>query len=387
MKNSYYYLQLISASALMALLVCLVLSCSDMDDNFEGYYKNGEITYAAKPKEIMALSGRYRVRLQMTVSSYRTNLVRVYMNNRADSFDIPITKGLGVYEHDVENLQEQGHLFQAVAYDEFGNKSLPMEVSARAYGDRYQQVLTNRAYKTVSTFENNSLTIKWSGPVEKEILSILEYTNTSGDPVVLELPVDSTRTILTDLSDVAKDLRYRTLFLPDSTAIDTFYTEYRAIPMIVEQKLSKATWSVVTFSSEEANGEGPPNGMVKSVFDDNLGSFWHTQWQNPPTTPAYPHWFILDLGSTVAITSFEVFRRQLSEGTSYAQNRHQFWYSNNGVDWILYGEFAMNDATNAGQKFRIEDMPTARYVKYVAKESGVGSQHAFLAEFNVYVPQ
>jgi len=362
----------------LILLTCVIMSCSDMDDSFQRFYKDGEVIYAAKPDSISSRPGKDRILLQMFVKSYRISLIRVYWNSHADSLDIPVT-GPGVYEKMVENMEERGHVFQVITFDEFGNKSIPVEVISRAYGDMFQQILSNRVIRSTSTFENNTLTINWSGPVDNAIRSDVVYTNTSGVETVLQVPMSETKTVI---SDLLSGLRYRTLFLPDTTAIDIFYTDFKDIPMIVEQKVAKTGWTITGFDSEEATGEGPPNGMAISAIDDNLGTFWHSRWSGSDPKPVYPHWFSIDMGTSVTITAIEVFRRQ---GVSSGQTRHQFFYSNNGTDWTLFGVFAMNPNIDQGQKFRAEEMPTARYIKYVALEGP--SIYAYLAEINVYKPQ
>lgn len=377
MKMKLYRIGSASAGVVLLLLAYVMMSCSDMNDSFERFYKDGEVIYAAKPDSIASRPGKDRILLQMFVKSYRISLIRVYWNNRADSLDMPIT-GPGKYEKMVDNMEERGHVFQVISFDEFGNKSIPEEVISRAYGNMFQQVLSNRVIRSASTFENNTITINWSGPVDNAIGSELVYTNTSGEETVLPVPMSEATTVV---SDLAADLRYRTLFLPDTTAIDTFYTEFKNVPMIVEEKVAKAGWTIAGFSSEEDTGEGPPNGKVISVIDDNLGTFWHSHWSNG-VQPTYPHWFIVDMGSSVTITSIEVFRRQ---GVSSGQTRHRFFTSDDGTNWTLYGVFSMNPTINEGQKFRSDEMPTAQYIKYEALEGPTIFAH--LAEINVYHPK
>lgn len=376
--SNLYRLRSASIYTTALLLTYVMMACSDMDESFRHFYKDGEAIYAAKPDSIASRPGKGRILLQMFVKSYRINLIRVYWNSSSDSLDIPVA-GPGVYEKMVDNMDERGHVFQVISFDEFGNQSIPVEVISRAYGDMFQQVLSNRVIKSTSTFENNSITINWSGPVDNAIRCDLVYTNTSGVETVLSIPMSETKTVV---SDLLSGLRYRTLFLPDTTAIDTFYTEFKDVPMIVEQKVAKTGWTITGFSSEEATGEGPPNGMAISVIDDNLGTFWHSRWSGADPKPTYPHWISIDMGESVTITAIEVFRRQ---GVSSGQTRNQFFYSNNGTDWTLFGVFPMNPNMDQGQKFRADEMPTARYIKYVALEGP--SIYAYLAEINVYKPQ
>ena len=72
------------------------------------------------------------------------------------------------------------------------------------------------------------LTINWLGTVEKSIGCDIEYTNITGGKVKKRVPTTENVTIYTD---VARDLKYRTLYLPEKTAIDTFYTVYKSVPL------------------------------------------------------------------------------------------------------------------------------------------------------------
>jgi len=173
-------------------------------------------------------------------------------------------------------------------------------------------------------------------------------------------------------------------------ATKTFYLHYSYLasaPRIIkevisrptDEKVSKKAWTITGFSSEEP-GEGGANGLATALIDNNLSTFWHSQWDSD-TPPEYPHWFTIDMGAPVTITAIEVFRRQ---GNGNGQTKHQFFTSSDGKTWNDFGTFAMNATVNAGQKFKSTSTPTARYIKYVALEGP--DFYAFLAELNVYTP-
>jgi hypothetical protein len=213
-------------------IICIVftvfstLSCSKMNDLHQPYLDEGEIVYAAKVDSVAPRAGRNRIQLEMFIISQRIENVRVYWNEYSDSVDIAVANQTGSKMKILENMEEKGYIFQLVSIDKFGHRSLPFEVSGKVYGDRFQASLTNRAITSKTALVDGKTTINWSGAVDKGVRCDLTYINTSGEQVTTKVPMNVTKT---ELLDLASDLKYRTLFLPEATAIDTFYTDYRSI--------------------------------------------------------------------------------------------------------------------------------------------------------------
>jgi len=149
------------------------------------------------------------------------------------------------------------------------------------------------------------------------------------------------------------------------------------ITPLAEDVIDKAQWSVVDFDTEEPAEGGNPNGLVIAAFDDNLSTFWHTQWNGG--SPGYPHYFVIDMGQEVTISRFVCFRRQ---GDSRGQTECQFLTSLDGENWEDFGLFEVDSSTNDGQSNRLTSNPKARYFKYVATQGP--NFFAFLAEITIY---
>ncbi len=357
----------------IVLLALSIQSCSKMNDLHQEYLDQGETIYAARIDSVHSGAGKGRIQLEIFIGAQRIETVRIFWNDYKDSVDIKIGNQTGTFKTMVENLAEKSYIFQFVSIDKFGNKSLPFELTADVYGNNFQSILSNRTISDVSSFENGKITITWgTGAIDKGVRCDLFYKNTAGVQVTKKIPLSETSTVLTD---VGSNLKYQTLFIPTTTAIDTFYTDFKAIPLITDEKVNKAGWKIIGVDSEST-----PDGLFASnVIDDDLSTFWFTKWMEDATT--HPHWFILDMGKEVPISCIEVFRRQNS---NIGQTKHQFLTSTNGTDWSDYGTFAMA-AINSGQKFRNSGIPTARYIKYVTLEGP--SSFATLAEINVYTPK
>ena len=50
------------------------------------------------------------------------------------------------------------------------------------------------------------------------------------------------------------------------------------------------------------------SGAMGNVADEDPSTFWHTQWHS--SSPGYPHWIVLDLGSEQDVCSLVYLPRQ-----------------------------------------------------------------------------
>lgn len=213
-------------------IFCIVLfaicaqSCAKMNELHQPYLDEGEVIYGAKVDSVAPGAGKGRIQLEMFILAQRIETVRIYWNDYQDSTDVQISNQTGSRKKLIENMDEKGYIFQFVSFDKFGNKSLPFEVTGNVYGDRFQATLTNRVITSKTALTDGKITIKWSGMVDKGVRCDLVYTNLTGNQVTRKVPMNEGTTIITDLGS---DLKYRTLFLPEKMAIDTFYTDFKVI--------------------------------------------------------------------------------------------------------------------------------------------------------------
>lgn len=221
MKINYLYIIFI-----LALVVLISPSCTKMNDLHQKYLDEGEIIYAAKVDSVAPGAGNKRIQLKMFIISQRIETIRIFWNDYKDSSDVAVGNQTGSKVKILENMAEKGYIFQFVSLDKFGHRSLPFETVGKVYGPNFQSTLNNRSIKSQTALAGGKITIVWSGPVDKGVRSDLVYTSTDNLQITRKVPMSETTTILTDVS---KDLRYNTLFLPEPTAIDTFYTSFKNV--------------------------------------------------------------------------------------------------------------------------------------------------------------
>lgn len=202
-------------------------SCTDMNDFHKVYLENGERIYVGKLDSAYIFPGKERVKLRYWSSDPRSKKMIVYWQNRLDSilFDIETNNDDAYGEVIISDLPELYHIFEIVSMTaELGNNSIPYSVSGSVYADKYKSSLTNRIIKDfyLDTL-TNYWTIDWLGQVENGIGSEIVYIGLDGNTRELFAPMNENAVIVENLKS---DLKYRTMYIPEPDAIDTFYTDF-----------------------------------------------------------------------------------------------------------------------------------------------------------------
>ena len=228
MKTKYLFI----ASAL--LLACL--SCSKMNDNIEQYLSQGEITYLAKPDSVKLFPGRERFLAHFWVRDPRVSEARIFWSQRRDSLSVPIPEARDKQEPVVvmvdRNIAEGDYTLYFVTYDKYGNHSVSDEHFVNVYGDFFQSTLLPRHVKSKS-LKNNALTINWGSSFSLMEYGVrLFYTDLDGkDQVKLVTKEAMGASMVVSNVDSGKEFSFETVYLPEPTAIDTFYTVKTVIPL------------------------------------------------------------------------------------------------------------------------------------------------------------
>lgn len=159
------------------------------------------------------------------------------------------------------------------------------------------------------------------------------------------------------------------------------YTFQSGVPILnfsTRNELSKAGWTVLSFSSEETSGEGAANGRASNLIDGSAASYWHSKWTGSATV--YPHEFVIDLGSVQTANGLSVTQRS---GLSRSIKEAELFVSNDAVSFTAVGNYVFAN-TNGAQYFNFSTAKSLRYVKLVAKSAWDGLQFAALAEVGLY---
>jgi hypothetical protein len=133
---------------------------------------------------------------------------------------------------------------------------------------------------------------------------------------------------------------------------------------------------VVTASSEELTGEGDVNGHITAAFDNDVATFWHTEW-NEQETP-FPHTVSIDLGNYYDIERFDYTPRGNGSG-QIADFSVSLSSDDATYDEVSKGTWAGNDdVKQSGFDSRV-----AKYVRLTATSEASEATFAAAAEFAV----
>ena len=170
---------------------------------------------------------------------------------------------------------------------------------------------------------------------------------------------------------------------PDQYASAAEFRVYKAStvkppeePVELLEKLDSANF-VVTATSEELAGETPPNGSIQAAFDNDIDTFWHTNWTSG--TAGFPFVVDIDLGDHYNVERFDYTPRgngggQIAnyniaistDGETYYQVAHGTWSGNDDIKQSAF------------------DSRVARYVRFTASSEANGDTFAAASEFAVF---
>lgn len=301
MKNiRYIYYCLIVA-------VCAFFSCSDMDDNLQEFVKGGEINYTKRADSVAVYPGEERVKLSFVGLGSKVNKVKIYWNHKSASMEVPVTSTNGRMDVIIPDLAEGGYSFDIYTYDKSGNISIPQTVIGNVYGGNYNSTLRVRTIKGSNVKRGVGL-INWFTSPSGAISDEIKYTDNTGVDRVVYAPASEGVASLPNFES-GLTITYRTLFLPEPHAIDTFYTESVSREVIrVPALLDRTKFANVKLPGDRwfAHNNNFGDWQIEKAWDgitDNPSILFHA------TRTGFPATVTIDLGVLNELTSMKVWGR------------------------------------------------------------------------------
>ena len=167
--------------------------------------------------------------------------------------------------------------------------------------------------------------------------------------------------------------------------------------MTGREDIDRTNWTVTACSTIADGNSGNPEAM----FDDDLTTYWHQNWQNDTNSSNF-HWFVIDMGESQDVDGFQYWRRQNNangqflkgvvyvsdeEFTDFTSGNHNNVsnYCNNNTP---VANFTFNYETNANgvRVCEFEQTQHGRYVLVVISDSGSdrNGKHACCAQFRLF---
>lgn len=362
-------------STLLMLFVCLT-ACKKMDSTYKEYVIPGGYKYTGMANSAQVYPGYNRVKVSwLRGADPSVTSARIFWNNYADSVELNIPLTGDTISYIINNLLEQSYSFVIKTYDAEGNYSVPVEVVGESFGENYQTGLLNR-YIISSIMETDvKMQITWGNPdiTGGANSTEVEYTNVEGEVKTKRFEVSDSKSAIEDYK-AGTDYRVRTLYMPDSMSIDTFYTSYEVQKVIAIEKFDKSIWTA-TADSEEPR-DTPHLYKASRAIDNDVNTFWHTPWT--VRTP-FPHWLAVDMKSEKSVAFVELTCRQ---NNVLGITRFDIQGSVDGVTWVTYESNLTLLQQNATQRFIVNERPRVRHVRIWATAGGDTPTH--LAELSIF---
>lgn len=296
-------------SVIIVLIMFLSSACGDMMDIHQEFVKDGEIVYLSKPDSVKFLAGKNRVYFECVLrNAPNITSIDIFWNRGKDSHIIPVTPSTGIYKLNawIPDLEEQSYTFEVQTSDSYGQHSLMTTGFANSYGEMFQMSLVNRPYRGFALTDRNkevSVELSWINAAERLVWSEIRYNDKNDNTrVIRALPADVV-TVCEDAT-VNSVFECRSAFLPETDAVDTFYTEWKRILPDPNYTLGMNGWSVTASSYQPTGNEyGPPEVILQPGFE----LLWHSQWGGGPVAQL-PHWIEIDMQNAKSLTRIEVTR-------------------------------------------------------------------------------
>src|SRR5690606_20547041 len=390
----------------LSLCVFTMMACSKMDD-YRKYTDEKEIVYSGKADSLVVYPGKNRVMLSwVLVSDPKISKARVYWRNKADSVEVPITRGQGVdiVKVVLENMDEGSYSFEVVTFHQDQQvRSVPAFISGRVYGERYRNTLLNRALLKTEVLANDAVKLQFAAnPDTLMMRTEVEYKTKQGETKVLKVKNDVNEVTINDYLKPSS-FTYRTLFIPDPVAIDTFYTEAQKVTPVFEKLLNKSLFADVTFPGDALIYVNERNIAKKNIWDGKFSVNYaspYGDYTNMTTNDTKsPLHITVDLGVTEQLKRFRLNHYYTYQNR--APRKYEIWHAESPdadgswEDWTKRADVEQVKSTGAaiaraaweaGDNVNISrDMPKVRYLRIKCTENWrTGDTNFAIAEITLW---
>lgn len=347
------------------LLSMAIVSCSKMDE-YKKYTDGKEIAYSGKADTIKVYPGYNRIKLSwLLLSDPKINKTVIYWGNRSDSVIVNVQRKPGIDTISyVLDLKEGNYSFELVTYDNIGNKSVSAFKTAKVYGDKYINSLLDRGLLSTNIIAQNKIELTWgtadTSSTNRTVGVEIVYQDEDNKSRLLKLANSEMKILLNNFLK-GSQFKYRTLFLPDSLAIDTFRTAYKTGAPIYEKLMDKSLFKDVTFPGDapiytteaNINKRFIWDGTFSTNFSTPYGNYLNLTTNNPNITQ--PIHISFDLGQTAQLRRFRL--------------NHYFTYSDRAIR--QYEIWGSANPPSDGSWTNWVKMASVEQIKPSGKASGV----------------
>lgn len=216
-------MKLIKSLIIIFFISGALMSCDGMDATYKEFMEDGPIVYIGKVDSLKSYAGRNKVMLEwQKLLDPRAKSAKIFWENRTKSMELELKNKDKLTQVIVPDLAEGSYVFEVCTYDTYGNSSIMQEVLGKVYGNIYEGMLVTTKIKT-ATLQNGVLAIVFASSLDNTFLgSEITYMTTDGIRKTTFLEAPETKISIDDFSD--SKITYRSVYLPEETALDSFYS-------------------------------------------------------------------------------------------------------------------------------------------------------------------
>lgn len=364
----------------IALIMTVVVSCKEMDSEYQDYVVENGLTYPQKADSLKALAGFNRLKLTWLKPKFPgVKYSVVYWNNYADSLKVEFTDDQDMISAEIDNLEEMSYSFVVRNYDQNGEISIPAEVTGAPYGENYLIGAVDRVFTSAVRDDENSGTIQWDPATTDLVYTEVRYKSTSGVEKTVRISPADEALICSEIQP-GQAFEYRSVFLP-ANGIDSVAREWQTSETPFLYNYPRGTWTV-----EARNGHhdwsDAGGGEPELVLDGDINTGWHST----PGTPL-PQCFVVDMQESLTVDQL-VLSLPAPTNWRYIQNA-DVYLSDEPIVPDVPQEFWGVPVSSAqyvdGERFSIslETAQRGRYVAIVFPDSKAETYISFM-ELEVY---
>lgn len=366
------------SSLLAGILLLLTGACSQMDDTYKDFWKDGEIIYPAIPDSVKVLPGKNRIQLQWLLSgdaSIRNAKVVWNAGNDSTVFPIEPTGGIDTVSVILSDLTQGFYVFDITHHDDKGNTSLSVSTIGEVYGSNYESLLLNRSIKK-ALFDAGMLELTWQDFSDNTYMgSELSYIDNAGQIQKKSVDPGDSFTVLDDFDYDANEgfIKFKSVYLPQPAAIDTFYTANDSVKAIGPPvPYSRAGWTI------SANSENDASRSAAMTLDGDPGTYW---WTGLAEENMFPFILTIDMGE-IKDPVYGVFLQQRASSNPLV-DLFEIQISDDGVNYRSVGMYNAGDHSNE-QFFDFMQVESFRYFKVLCHSVYRDKPRCSLAEVGIY---
>jgi hypothetical protein len=341
-------------------LLLLLVGCSDMNDKHDMYLQDGERLFIGRVDSVNLLPGKDRFLLKYWLSDPRVDNLKIYWNQKQDSLLFPVREHLASDPQEVmvNNMLEGQYSFLLYSTNETGLRSVAYETDVNVYGSDYYSTLNNRTLNSVDFDESSGkLSLILSDPVTNDDIGIrFFYTDRNGN-VKEDMLQTASGTSIDLYVDQTKPVTYSTCYLPEPTAIDTFYVDPTKV--MIYKEVNVALFKPVSIK---------PGDMYAANYtaDKAVDGIISNESRYFAKDDGTEHWIEIDLEQEYSISSFATWIGAGGTlGYPVANFYFQAWINDKWVNLV-----SVTGNTNPQYKTTFPEVKTQKVKYYVPAYSG-----------------